>query len=129
MNAVVNAYQQLDVIGQIASASPKELITLLFSGANAKLSRAMGCIQHDDYAGKAEALSSAMEIIEGLRQSLDLEKGGELANNLDELYQYCVRRLLRANIDHDKSAVAEVASLLKTVAEAWDALEPEVAEE
>ncbi|MEM1436699.1 MAG: flagellar export chaperone FliS [Pseudomonadota bacterium] len=128
MNAVVSAYQQLDVIGQIANASPKELISLLFSGANAKLSRAMGCIRHDDFVGKAEALSSAMEIIEGLRQSLDLEKGGELAGNLNELYQYCVRRLLRANIDHDESAVAEVASLLKTVADAWDALEPEVAE-
>lgn len=126
MNAVVKAYHQQDVTGQVAGASPKELITLLFTGANAKLARAVGCIRHNNYEGKAAALSSAGEIIEGLRLSLDLEQGGELAANLNDLYDYCGRRLLEASIAHDEAGVLEVISLLKTVADAWAAIDPEL---
>ncbi|MEM6710471.1 MAG: flagellar export chaperone FliS [Pseudomonadota bacterium] len=126
MNAVVSAYKQMDVTGQVAGASPKELIGLLFGGLTDRLSKALGCIRYDDYAGKSEALTRAIEILEGLRQSLDLEQGGELAANLNGLYLYCAQRLLRANIDHDEAPVVEVISLVKTISEAWDAIDPEL---
>lgn len=126
MNAVTSTYRKLDVATDVAEASPKALIELLFEGARAKLQRARGCIVHKDIVGRSEALSKASEIIDGLRNSLDLERGGDLAANLDELYTYMIQRLFRANVDNDEAAVIEVMSLLATVGEAWAALDDEV---
>lgn len=129
MNGVVSTYRQLDIGARVAEATPKELIQMLFEGAAAKLQRAKGCIAHGDIAGRSEALSSASEIIDGLRNSLDLERGGVLASNLDELYSYMISRLFRANVDNDERGVLEVMSLLSTVSEAWAALDAEIAPE
>ncbi len=126
MSAIVSTYRQLDVAARVADASPKDLIQMLFEGASGKLQRARGCIQHGDIAGRSEALSGASEIIDGLRNALDLERGGALAENLDELYSYMITRLFRANVDDDENGVLEVLSLLNTVAEAWAALDAEV---
>lgn len=126
MNAVISTYRELDIATNVAEASPKMLIELLFEGAVAKLQRARGCIVHNDIVGRSEALSKASEIIDGLRNALDLERGGDLANNLEELYTYMIRRLFRANADNDEAAVLEVISLITTVSEAWTALDDEV---
>lgn len=126
MNAVISTYQKLDIATDVAEASPKVLIEMLFDGAVAKLQRARGCIVHNDIVGRSEALSKASEIIDGLRNALDLEQGGELASNLDELYGYMIQRLFRANVDNDEHVVLEVLSLLTTVSEAWAALDDEV---
>lgn len=123
MNAVSSTYQKLDIATNVAEASPKVLIEMLFEGAAAKLQRARGCIVHKDIVGRSEALSKASEIIDGLRNALDLERGGDLAQNLDELYGYMIQRLFRANVDNDERAVLEVLSLLGTVSEAWAALD------
>lgn len=127
MNAVASTYRSLELASQVSEASPKHLIQLLFDGARGKLQRARGCIEHGDIAGRSQALTSASEIIDGLRGALDLERGGSLAANLNDLYSYMIGRLLRANIDNDVAAVNEVMSLLLTVSEAWEALDEEVA--
>ncbi|MCG7984204.1 MAG: flagellar protein FliS, partial [Candidatus Thiodiazotropha lotti] len=57
--------------------------------------------------------------------ALDFEQGGEIANNLDMLYDYMIRRLFTANVEQDVDALDEVISLLKEIKAAWDAM-PEV---
>jgi flagellar protein FliS len=127
MNAVASTYRKMELAAEVSEATPKDLIQLLFDGANGKLQRARVCIAHHDIAGRSSALSSASEIIDGLRNSLDLAQGGDLAANLNELYGYMINRLFRANADNDDAAVTEVMSLLATISEAWSALDAEVA--
>jgi len=61
-----------------------------------------------------------MNIIQGLRTSLDAQKGGEVAANLDALYEYMGRRLLEANVSNDVAILDEVSSLLMEVKAGWD---------
>jgi flagellar protein FliS len=73
-------------------------------------------------AEKGRLIGSSMAIIDSLRASLNHAAGGELADNLDRLYDYMNRRLLEANMKNDPEILSEVVSLLKAVREAWDAI-------
>lgn len=126
MHTAISQYRKLDISSRVDAASPTELIQMLFDGAIAKLQTARGCMSREDLAGRSEALSSAVSIIEGLQSSLDLDKGGSLASNLDALYSYMMRKLWEANRHNDIDAVIEVGTLLGTVSEAWRTLEDEV---
>ena len=71
---------------------------------------------------KGAQIGSAISIMEGLKTSLDMEKGGEIARNLEDLYIYMERRLIEANSSNDTSLLDEVSDLLKQIKEAWDAI-------
>jgi flagellar protein FliS len=102
------------------SASPHQLIVLLFDGARSALGRAQWAISQSDQAGKGQALSKAIDIIElGLRAALDIERGGEIAERLDALYDYMTRTLIRANIKSDTALIAQVDTLLDDIGSAW----------
>ncbi|EEQ09425.1 hypothetical protein ymoll0001_16830 [Yersinia mollaretii ATCC 43969] len=78
-----------------------------------------------DIPGKGTALSKAIDIINnGLSAGLDVEKGGEMAENLSALYDYMSRRLLHANLHNDEQAINEVAALLENIADAWRQIGP-----
>ena len=126
MHTAISEYRKLDISSRVDAASPTELIQMLFDGAMSKLQTARGCMTREDLAGRSEALSSAVSIIEGLQSSLDLDEGGSLAGNLDALYSYMMRKLWEANRHNDIDAVVEVSKLLGTVSEAWRTLEDEV---
>lgn len=127
MHSAISQYRKLDISSRVDAASPTELIQMLFDGAVGKLQTARGCMDRRDLAGRSEALSSAVSIIEGLQSSLDLEEGGSLASNLNELYSYMMRKLWEANRHNDTEAVVEVSNLLNTVSDAWRTLKDEVA--
>ncbi len=102
------------------SASPHQLIVMLFDGARAALKKARRAIEQQDLAGKGQALSKAIDIIErGLAAALDYERGGELARQLGALYDYMVRTLMRANLHSDAALITEVETLLDTIGSAW----------
>lgn len=126
MHSAISQYRKLDISSRVDAASPTELIQMLFDGAIGKLQTARGCMTRQDLAGRSEALSSAVSIIEGLQSSLDLEEGGSLASNLDALYSYMMRKLWEANRHNDIDAVIEVSGLLSTVSGAWRTLKDEV---
>lgn len=107
------------------SASPHQLIVMLFDGTKSALVRAKILLEQNDVVGKGNALSKAIDIISnGLKLGLDMEKGGELAENLADLYDYMVRRLLHANINNDVQAIMEVEALLDNIADAWKQIGP-----
>jgi flagellar protein FliS len=92
---------------------------MLFDGLIDSLSVAEGQIQRNEIQEKGDSLSRAIRIILGLQGSLDVEKGGEIAANLADLYDYCTRRLLHANLRNDLEAVQEVKKLMSEIREAW----------
>ncbi len=127
MNAMVskmlNAYGQAQVGSGVAAASPHKLISMLYEGAMVAIANAIVHLERGDIAARGAAISKAIAIIdEGLKISIDLEAGGELAQNLKALYEYMSYRLLQANIQADRAALEEVDALLKELKSAWDAI-------
>ena len=121
----ISAYQKVGVDAAIEVADPHRLILLLFAGAQAAIGNARAAMKQQQIAAKGEAISKAVDIISnGLKVSLDLEQGGEVAGQLDALYDYLVMRLLRANLDNDLSALEEVAGLLEEIHGAWREISP-----
>ena len=122
-------YQQVNAQTGVAYASPHRLIQMLMEGAFERIAVAKGCIQRRDIPGKGEQIGKAIDIVGGLREGLNLEAGGELAANLDALYDFMQRRLVEANLRSDAAILDEVAELLRPVKEAWDAIgnAPEIA--
>ena len=114
------AYAQIGVESAVMSASQQQLVTMLFDGVLSALVRARLFMQDNNQQGKGVSLSKAINIIEnGLRVSLDEESKDELTQNLIALYSYMVRRLLQANLRNDVSAVEEVETLMRNIADAW----------
>lgn len=122
----ISAYQKVSVDAAVEVADPYRLILLLFSGAQAAIGNARAAMQLNQIATKGEAISKAIDIISnGLKASLDLENGGEIAPRLDALYDYMVIRLLNANLKNDPKALEEVAGLLEEIHSAWRGISPE----
>ena len=119
---VLNEYRQVGVRGVVVDASPHRLIQMLMEGVLERISAAKGFISRNDTAKKGESISSAISIIDGLAVSLDMEAGGDLAQNLASLYDYMTRRLLEANLKNDVSLLDEVTSLMVEIKSAWDAI-------
>jgi len=108
----------------VESASPQQLIIMLYDGALKSVFAAKAAIARGDVAARGAALSKAISIIdEGLRAALNLETGGEIAQNLMALYDYISTRLLHANVKNDVKSVDEAARLLGELKQAWEVLE------
>lgn len=124
MNAMtaLQQYQSVNTQAQAAGADPHRLIQMLMEGGLTRLAQARGAMERQQVAEKGELISKAIGIVNGLRQSLDLEQGGEIALNLDGLYDYMARRLMEANLKNDPLILEEVSSLLREVKEGWDAI-------
>jgi flagellar protein FliS len=121
----ISAYQKVGVDAAVEVADPHRLILLLFAGAQAAIGNARAAMKQQQIAAKGEAISKAVDIISnGLKVSLDLEGGGEIATQLDALYDYLVLRLLRANLNNDLTALEEVAGLLEEIHGAWREISP-----
>ncbi|MCY1465022.1 Flagellar secretion chaperone FliS [compost metagenome] len=102
------------------SASPHKLITMLYDGARAAIARAKFHLEGGNIAERGTAISKAIDIIDnGLRAVLDQDAGGEISANLESLYEYMVRRLMLANLRSDAALLAEVDTLLESLASAW----------
>jgi len=99
---------------------------MLLGGALDRIARARGCMQQRDIAKQGENIGVAISIVSALRSSLDMEQGGEIAANLDRLYEYMGRRLLEANMQSQSELLEEVAALLREIKEGWDAIADQV---
>ena len=120
----INQYKKLDVQTSVAEASSHQLIDMLFEGARDRSLQAIGYIDRGDMEKKSQAINAVVDIVAGLQASLDHEQGGELAGNLEALYDYMQRRLFRANSDNDAEALREVGDLIATLRSAWTAIDP-----
>ena len=125
-NPRMAAYRSALVHGGVANADPHALVQMLLDAALDRMAAARGCIERGELIGKAKLLHSCVIILAELRGSLDLVKGGALAKNLRDLYEYMIRRLLTANVRSDASCVTEALGLLGEIRSAWMAIRPQV---
>lgn len=127
MNGIIalKQYQQMSAHGAVMDATPHRLIQMLLDGAISRIVTAKGHMERNKIAEKGEQISKAMSIIEGLRNSLDFEQGGEIAQNLDDLYEYITNILFKANRDNNLDLLTEAGHLLGQIKGAWDQIPDE----
>ena len=122
MNSALSSYSEYGYNSEIEYADPHRLIQMLFEGALKRISFAKGAMQRKEIAEKGKFISQTIEIVGGLRASLDVENGGDIAANLESLYDYISRRLVTANLKNSEEILDEVSGLLHDVKAAWDAI-------
>lgn len=119
------AYARVGVESGVMSASPHQLISMLFDGAGTAIRAAALHMREGQVAEKGKAISKALDIVNnGLLAALDREKGGELADRMASLYDYIARLLLYANLRNDPASLDEAGRLLADLGEAWNQIKP-----
>jgi len=111
-----------EAVRAVEFATPHQRVAMLLDGALERLAQARGAMEHGMTARKGERVGKAISIIDSLRSALDLQVGGEMAQNLSSLYEYMGRRLLEANLRNDLEALDEVSRLLREVKSGWDGI-------
>lgn len=104
---------------QVTTTSQGQVLIMLYDGAIKFLTQAKELIVIKDYAGKGKLISSAIDVINELASSLNPEKGGDLAENLNQLYFYCNKRLFLANSRMDTAPIDEVIKILTGIRSAY----------
>ena len=115
----INAYRKGNLKQDIANADPHKLTLMLLQGALDRIAYAKGATERKDYVAKAGYISKATAIIMHLRDTLDLEVGGEVAQNLFSLYEYMIERLNDAHIKNESAYLDEVSTLLTPIRDGW----------
>jgi len=122
MNArsAIKQYQQVSVSSSAMGASPHRLVQMLMEGTLEQLALAKGSMVCNEIAMKGQSIGRAINIVGGLQGSLNKEAGGDVAEELSNLYDYMVSRLLTANIQNDESILDEVSGLMIQIKSGWD---------
>ncbi len=116
----LNRYRTVDNVTSVLGRSPIELILLVYDRIADNLSRASAAIDEKRDDTLADSVNQAVDLIsQGLIASLDFERGGDIAQNLSSIYEYCLRSLLAARLHKDPSAIQEIAVLLADLRQAW----------
>jgi len=113
--------------GQVADASPARLVQIMFEHILSNLATAQGCMGRirnnmplNEVVIKCKAMSKAARLIGHLDATLDMKQGGQISENLHNLYLYMLGKLTTANANNDATLVSEVANLVRTVKNGWD---------
>lgn len=122
MYSTANSYQTHGLYSAVQTATPHQLINLLFDGALRQLTTAQFALQQNNLSDKGVAISKALDIFDGLRSALNMEQGGQIAQNLDALYDYMQRQLIQANLQNDTGRIEEVIHLLREIKTGWEAI-------
>jgi len=118
----LNQYKNTGIESAVLSATPHKRVALLYEGAIRHARMAMLATEQGNIEQKSLNTGKAMDIVSGLRSSLDHEKGGELARQLDALYDFVLRYLLEGSRDNDPDKYAVVLDVLETLQEGWNAM-------
>ena len=113
--------------GQVADASPARLVQVMFEHILSNLAIAQGCMErirdnvpYADVVAKGKAIGKAVRLIGQLDASLNMEQGGQIAENLHNLYLYMLGRLTTANLHNDAQIAIEVSNLVRKIKTGWD---------
>ncbi|KDE40449.1 Flagellar biosynthesis protein FliS [Nitrincola lacisaponensis] len=124
MNKGIGQYKQIGVETALVNASPHRLIQMLYEGALTQLANAKGAIQNDQIELLSVSIKKTSNILIGLEEGLDLEKGGEIASNLQALYRFLQTELIAAQSTQSVEKIDAMISVLVELKSAWDAIEP-----
>ena len=116
------AYRKVQNNAQVEVADPYQLIQLLFKELMTSLARTRGTMERNQLSEKGSLIAHCVEILMALDDSLNIEAGGEMAENLRNLYRYSVGQLLAAGPENSIEKLDEVTNLMKQIQEAWDGI-------
>lgn len=120
LSKAAQAYESVNLESRVASSTGSELVSLLYEGFLGRVNSAKLALESGDVSARVTHIGKAVLILtEGLRTHLDLKAGGELARNLDTVYQYAAARLVEANLKCDAGMLVEVHDLIEPLAQAW----------
>ena len=117
-------YRKVNLHGNLSEASPHQVVQVMLDSVLGRIAEATGHLERGEVAAKGEKISKALGIIEALMLGLDKERGGELALNLERLYDYASRTLLRAHLENRSDLLKEVTSLVREIKLGWDGIAP-----
>ncbi|MDP9014363.1 MAG: flagellar export chaperone FliS [Pseudomonadota bacterium] len=122
-------YRAVRSHGLVADASPTRLVQIMFEHILANLATAQGCmgrindnLPFSEVTVKLAAMRKAIQLIGQLNATLDMERGGQIAEKLRSLYEYMLVRLTLANANNDSRIVAEVSALVRDIKTGWDGI-------
>ncbi|HIQ88264.1 TPA: flagellar export chaperone FliS [Candidatus Galligastranaerophilus faecipullorum] len=116
MNQYVKQYQKTTV----ETASNEKILIMLYDGAIQFLNKAKIALNEKNYEQSHNNLMGAQRILEEFINTIDKEPNPELANNLINLYEYFIARLVQANIKHEIGPIDEVLKFLKDLKSTWE---------
>ncbi|MBD0786796.1 flagellar export chaperone FliS [Vibrio sp. Y2-5] len=119
MDSGYDSYQQVDLNAQAAAATPHQLVVMLIDGLLDEVERIRGHLAEGRLAAKGAAISKCMNILIGLDSALDIENGGELAENLHQLYDFCQIELYQASVQKDVQRLTNVETVMGNIREGW----------
>lgn len=123
-----SAYQRVNVESAVSGASPHRLVEMLFDAYLQSVGLARAALKQGNIALKGEQIGKAIRIVdEGLKPALNMEQGGDLAQNLKGLYGYCVVLLTQANMNNDDEALAKAAQIMEPVVQGWKEMGAQIA--
>lgn len=105
---------------QVETASQEKILLMLYDGCIKYIRQAQNALEEGDNKASHEKLIQAQDIVTELMSTLDMEVGGEVAEELFQLYDFCLHNLIQANIDNDPSRLEDVLPVLVDLKEAWD---------
>lgn len=106
----------------VSTQSRGRLVVMLYDGAIRFLRQAIADIERCDYAAKGANISKAQAILHELNTVLDMEQGGQIAQNLRSLYNFANRHLSEANFRKDPQMIREVIGILEELNQSWRAI-------
>lgn len=110
-----NQYKQTS----ITTASRGQLLIMLYEAALKNIKKAMIAIDKKDIPGKGVAIGKAHDIVNELANTLDFEVGGDIARNLERLYNFITEQLVKANLENNKQCLETVQKLMETLLSGW----------
>lgn len=117
--AALKNYNDVKVNASASAASPHQLIQMLYDGLIERIAQAKGGIEQKDFEAKGRRISQAISIVLGLKSNLDLDKGGDLATRLNDLYDYIRETLWSAHVKNDASKLDECIDLVTEMSITW----------
>ncbi len=122
----LKAYRRTSLEAELSVATPHRVIQMLFNGLLERLSQAKGAIERKDYEYKADRITKALGIIDGLQGALERKENPELSDKMYALYDYMKLQLTQASSSLDASPIDEVMKLLMPIKQAWDNIPEDV---
>lgn len=113
------SYNQVKTHSGVEDASPHKLIDMLFDGALERIAQAKGAMHHGNVELKGQKINSAINIVNGLRENLNHDNASDISGNLDGLYEYVTRILVKAHRENNAQPLDEAAVILGDIASAW----------
>ena len=125
MRGSLQAYKKVSVDSQLSAASPHKVVQMLMAGAIERLIQGKAAMQQGNIPVKGERLGKALDIIISLRGCLSMEDGGDIAKNLDQLYEFMIGQITTANQQNIAEPIDDVIDIVREIKSAWDQIPTE----